>query len=295
MVSFSYLRQKLNKKMKPIQKQIFAQEMSLYTKDASIEDTDEPSTVCLKAKGSLISFRKSKKKKSVYNKKKTLRRFLFKKRDQTDNAFMKVLLGFIVMAMITAGCVSLLPNNVTMSVTKDVASAITKEKSSKLVNESLPIVTLTDPDNDKKTKQFYYKAIKGDGNCMFRSLAYLAYHNENKYKEIKNIIKKELNEHKDRYNVAACKVTDGSCDSNYDVDTYIRNILDVDYAWGDDISLSAYHNATRKCIYVYSKIADRWIHKIKNNKGYDNNQIYHLQWQQSRTGEGLHYEVLVPL
>ena len=96
-------------------------------------------------------------------------------------------MGFIVVALIGAGCLSLLPKGLSPSM---ISSTSTTPKARRSIK--LQIISIKHPNQIEGNKKFYRKAIRADGNCQYRALAYLESNNEDMWKTIKEKITHEL-------------------------------------------------------------------------------------------------------
>ena len=258
--------------MKSLQKRIFAQKMSAYTNVASIEDRDEPSTVCHKAKASLIAFRASKKTKKKMKKKnkETLRRQLLQEHKKADDEHLDTLMGFIVMALIGAGCLSLLPKGLYPSM---ISSTSTTPKARRSIE--LPHISIKHPNQIEARKTFYLKTIKKDGNCQYRALAYLESNNEDMWKTIKEKITNELLTNLSKYILVDSAAPE-----------FLNEHLN-DATWGGNQTLFAYSLYEERKIYLYEKDSDNWI-KFNEEKIFTKDPFY-IQRVNSN-----HYEALIP-
>ncbi|CAG9312101.1 unnamed protein product [Blepharisma stoltei] len=124
--------------------------------------------------------------------------------------------------------------------------------------------------------------IRGDGNCLYRSLAQILTGDQSNHSSIRQLIADHIERNSDRYNEALQDILDS--DHRQTINQYIQNIREPSY-WGGDLEISAASELFDLNIAIHSEmLRDPFI----ISTGENTNQTIHLLYT-----NGNHFDALI--
>ena len=131
--------------------------------------------------------------------------------------------------------------------------------------------------NNLQFNDYRVKKIEGDGNCLFRAIAFLQYGTEEKWQKVKKEIRQYIMTHQEFRNIGNFEIKNRKITESFDL--YISNYDENGY-WGGDLEVAAaasYYNRPIVVVDVANNNILRYNNSFVRPQNLLTGEIMHLQ------------------